>query len=55
MLDFFDEHTCRVCGCSEDDACWDEEANRPCHWAEPGLCSVCAKTVPPLGALEAGD
>jgi len=30
---------CRLCGCSEMDACWDEAG--PCGWAAPGLCSVC--------------
>jgi hypothetical protein len=33
------------CGCTDDNACWDEEAGQPCHWAEPDLCSVCAKAV----------
>ena len=31
---------CRVCGCSEFDACLHEVAG-PCSWAEPDLCSHC--------------
>ena len=45
MLDLLEE-TCQGCGCTDDHACWDEEHNRPCHWVAPGLCSVCAKTIP---------
>ena len=33
--------TCRVCGCWELDACWDDEAG-PCWWVEEDLCSHCA-------------
>ena len=32
-----DEPHCRVCGCSEFDAC-----EGGCYWVEPGLCSRCA-------------
>lgn len=32
-----DEPTCRVCGCSEFNAC-----EGGCIWAEPDLCSRCA-------------
>lgn len=32
---------CRLCGCSEMDACWDEAG--PCSWIAPGLCTVCAE------------
>ena len=32
--------TCRVCGCWEYDACWDEDAGA-CWWIEPDLCSHC--------------
>lgn len=44
MLDLLEE-TCQECGCTEDNACWDEEDHLPCHWAAPGICSVCAKRV----------
>ncbi len=31
---------CRVCGCTEFDACI-TEGMVPCHWVEPDLCSAC--------------
>jgi hypothetical protein len=31
---------CRVCGCSQDDACWHDELGA-CEWAEVNLCSFC--------------
>jgi hypothetical protein len=31
---------CRVCGCSELDACVDE-AGGTCYWVEADLCSAC--------------
>lgn len=34
--------TCRVCGCWEYDACWDEDEGA-CWWVEADLCSACAK------------
>jgi len=33
---------CRVCGCSEDNACIDPDTGEPCYWVEPDLCSACA-------------
>jgi hypothetical protein len=35
------EGTCRVCGCTDSQACVDE-LGAPCYWASPGLCSECA-------------
>jgi len=32
---------CRVCGCTDDNACWDPVANHPCYWVEDDLCSAC--------------
>ena len=32
---------CRVCGCTEDNACYHPEHGN-CHWIEPSLCSHCA-------------
>lgn len=32
---------CRVCGCEDLSACWDDELNVPCHWMTEDLCSVC--------------
>jgi len=31
------ERTCRVCGCTDDQAC-----EGGCHWVEDDLCSSCA-------------
>ena len=36
---------CRVCGCTDDRACFDILLMRPCHWVVPGLCSLCARTT----------
>jgi len=33
------EQKCRVCGCTETNACMTGEG--PCHWAEADLCSAC--------------
>lgn len=35
------EPTCRVCGCWEYAACWDDDCGA-CWWVEPDLCSHCA-------------
>ena len=35
--------TCEACGCTDDDACVDEETLETCSWAVPGLCSFCAE------------
>jgi hypothetical protein len=32
--------TCRVCGCWEYNACWDDEIGA-CWWVEDDLCSHC--------------
>jgi ParB/RepB/Spo0J family partition protein len=32
---------CRICGCSDDNACIDKETGEPCHWVEDDLCSNC--------------
>ncbi|WP_449240565.1 hypothetical protein [Desulfoscipio gibsoniae] len=34
----FDVNTCRVCGCTDDNAC-----PGGCWWVEPDLCSRCAE------------
>ena len=42
------ETVCRVCGCTEENACGDG-----CYWVEPGLCSSCTSSLPTLsGDLE---
>lgn len=33
---------CRKCGCTEWDACIDEQSEKPCQWAGEDLCSSCA-------------
>lgn len=35
---------CSGCGCTEQDACYDEANGLPCHWVTEGedWCSVCA-------------
>lgn len=35
---------CRDCGCTEFDACIDDESGEPCSWAVEDLCSACAAT-----------
>jgi len=32
---------CRVCGCTDMNACWDPKVNHPCYWVEDDLCSAC--------------
>jgi hypothetical protein len=39
---FTSRRRCRVCGCSEYDACWHELLGA-CWWVQPDLCSHCAK------------
>jgi hypothetical protein len=36
----FELRKCRVCGCTDNRACVDENGV-PCHWIEPDLCSAC--------------
>lgn len=36
----FDERACRVCGCTELNACVSER-HGPCWWVEDDLCSHC--------------
>jgi hypothetical protein len=33
---------CKICGCTEWDACVDEEAGETCGWAAEDLCTRCA-------------
>jgi hypothetical protein len=35
-----DEVACRICGCTESDACVTRTG--ACAWAEPDLCTACA-------------
>jgi hypothetical protein len=34
--------TCRVCGCSDFDACVDPVTGETCWWVREELCSTCA-------------
>lgn len=36
---------CRICGCTDEDACFDEATERPCSWVGPecDVCSRCAR------------
>ncbi|MDD5081747.1 MAG: hypothetical protein PHU08_00095 [Dehalococcoidales bacterium] len=34
---------CRVCGCTENNACIDRRTGEPCHWVEADLCSNCVE------------
>jgi hypothetical protein len=35
------QHSCRICGCTNDNACVHRETKDRCHWVEPDLCSAC--------------
>jgi hypothetical protein len=35
--------TCRVCGCTDEAACWPA-----CWWVDEDLCSSCARTSGPV-------
>lgn len=35
------ERTCRVCGCSQSNACFDKKRGHGCHWVSKTLCNVC--------------
>jgi hypothetical protein len=41
--DVGDDRYCRVCGCTEGNACHDDETGVGCHWVDQDLCSVCAR------------
>jgi len=33
--------SCRVCSCTDDDPCYDEDFEQTCRWVEADLCSSC--------------
>ena len=37
---------CRVCGCTDENPCFDEDGE-PCAWLEPDLCTLCASRPEP--------
>ena len=49
-----DERVCRVCGCTEYNACVDDNGENPCHWVEDDLCSACVPIADEM-ATEAGE
>ena len=46
---------CRVCGCTEDHACFDEIEQQPCSWAEEDLCTVCARVELAIARLRRSE
>jgi len=36
-----DVQSCRICGCTDTNACIDKKTGEPCHWVETDLCSNC--------------
>jgi hypothetical protein len=44
------DRKCRVCGCSEDNACVAD--GKPCAWAASDLCTACVGKDPAAVALE---
>lgn len=36
LAEYLTEHACRICGCTDDNAC-----EGSCFWAVPGVCSKC--------------
>lgn len=39
-VEVLDEQVCRSCGCTNGNACLDEN-NEPCAWIEDDLCTAC--------------
>ena len=49
----FDENTCRVCGCTDDNCyCCYVHTSGPCWWVEADLCSACAGGNPCPGETD---
>jgi hypothetical protein len=42
---------CRVCGCTDGKACWDDVLGQPCGWADEDTCTVCARIELALSRL----
>lgn len=36
---------CRICGCTDNNACLDPDLGITCGWAEPDLCTFCAAAI----------
>ena len=48
-----DLHTCRYCGCSQFNACYDEERD-VCGWCDADTCTHCADSISILRELVTG-
>lgn len=48
------EPSCRLCGCTEHNACVDDERGA-CSWAAPDICSHCADSIALLQELITGE
>lgn len=54
MIELGQVRECRVCGCTDDNACVGDDG-RPCHWVAADLCSACAEiSQSPIADLPAG-
>ena len=40
---------CRVCGCTDNNACLDPNSQEVCHWVSDDLCSVCDAAMEHIG------
>ncbi len=47
-FDFDEARVCRICGCTDDDACIGHDG-QPCHWVTGELCSRCLE---PTGQID---
>jgi hypothetical protein len=45
-----DYTACRVCGCTDDNPCTDDDGI-PCAWLQPDLCTSCAGQAEPAVRL----
>jgi transcriptional regulator with XRE-family HTH domain len=45
--DLVEPRICHLCGCSDLDACRDEQAQLNCAWSGPDSCTACAPVSPP--------
>lgn len=49
-----DDRQCRICSCTQNAACMDEE-HGACWWVEPDLCSHCVQYIEAAGELNAQE
>lgn len=41
------EGICEVCGCTDNNACYDQPTGQVCGWADEDLCTFCGTGGPP--------